>query len=452
MHATLHVRKHPIAMKPRVVIVGGGFGGLTAAQALKHAPVDVLLIDKRNHHLFQPLLYQVATAALSPADIAAPIRKVLRRQRNAEVLLAEVTGIDTAARTVSVGSHSIPYDYLILAAGATHSYFNHPEWEQHAPGLKTIEDATEIRRRFLLAFESAEVEGDAEARRAALSFVIVGGGPTGVELAGAIAEIARSVIPQDFRRVDTRTARVVLVEALPRILPAMPEKCSADAKKQLEELGVEVLLNTRVTRVDESGVVAGNRGEVILPARNVFWAAGVKASPLGALLGAECDRAGRVIVQPDLSVPLHPEVFVVGDMAAVQDPRTGALVPGVAQGALQGGRHAARIIAAEVAAKQAAQPAPSRPAFTYVDKGNMATIGRYRAVADIAGRRLRGFVAWVIWSTIHVLFLINFRSRLAVMLSWVWTYLFFDRGARLITGNSNLAVVRPSLQPPDDMR
>lgn len=435
-------------MRPRVVIVGGGFGGLTAAQALKRAPVDVLLIDRRNHHLFQPLLYQVATAALSPADIAAPIRKVLRRQRNAEVLLAEVTGIDTAARTVSVGTHSISYDYLILAAGATHSYFDHPEWERHAPGLKTIEDATEIRRRFLLAFESAEVEGDAEARRAALTFVIVGGGPTGVELAGAIAEISRSVIPQDFRRVDTRTARVVLVEALPRILPAMPEKCSADARKQLEELGVEVLLNTRVTRVDESGVVAGERGEVILPARNVFWAAGVKASPLGALLGAECDRAGRVMVQPDLSVPGHPEVFVVGDMAAAKDPRTGALVPGVAQGAMQGGRHAARIIAAEVAAKQAGRPAPPRPAFTYVDKGNMATIGRYRAVADIAGQRLRGFIAWVIWSTIHVLFLINFRSRLAVMFSWVWTYLFFDRGARLITGNSDLTVVRPAIQPP----
>ncbi len=428
-----------------MVIVGGGFGGLTAAQALKHAPVDVLLIDKRNHHLFQPLLYQVATAALSPADIAAPIRKVLRRQRNAEVLLAEVTGIDTAARTVSVGTHPIAYDYLILAAGATHSYFSNPEWERHAPGLKTIEDATEIRRRFLLAFESAEVEGDAEARRAALTFVIVGGGPTGVELAGAIAEISHSVIPMDFRRVDTRTARVVLVEALPRILPAMPEKCSADAKQQLEEMGVEVLLNTRVTRVDESGVVAGDRGEAIIAARNVFWAAGVKASPLGALLGAECDRAGRVMVQADLSVAAHPEVFVIGDMAAAKDPRTGALVPGVAQGALQGGRHAARIIAAETAARQAGREAASRSAFIYVDKGNMATIGRYRAVADIAGRRLRGFVAWLIWSFIHVLFLINFRSRLAVMFSWVWTYLFFDRGARLITGNSELTVVRPGL-------
>lgn len=433
-------------MRPRVVIVGGGFGGLTAAQALKHAPVEVLLIDRRNHHLFQPLLYQVATAALSPADIAAPIRKVLRRQRNAEVLLAEVTGIDTAARTVSVGTHSIAYDYLILAAGATHSYFSNPEWEQHAPGLKTIEDATEIRRRFLLAFESAEVEADPEARRAALTFVIVGGGPTGVELAGAIAEISRSVIPQDFRRVDTRTARVVLVEALPRILPAMPEKCSADAKQQLEEMGVEVLLSTRVTRVDESGVVAGDRGETIIPARNVFWAAGVKASPLGALLGAECDRAGRVVVQPDLSMAAHPEVFVIGDMAAAKDPRTGALVPGVAQAAMQGGRHVARIIAAEVQAKQSGREAAPRPAFVYVDKGNMATIGRYRAVADIAGRRLRGFVAWLIWSFIHVLFLINFRSRLAVMFSWVWTYLFFDRGARLITGKSELTVVRPAME------
>jgi len=443
-------------MKPRVVIVGGGFGGLTAAQALKHAPVDVLLIDRRNHHLFQPLLYQVATAALSPADIAAPIRKVLRHQRNAEVVLGEVTGINTAERRVSVGSHRIPYDYLILAAGATHSYFGNPEWEAHAPGLKTIEDATEIRRRFLLAFESAEVEADAEARRAALTFVIVGGGPTGVELAGAIAEIARSVIPMDFRRIDTRTARVVLMEALERILPAMPEKCSADAKVQLEELGVEVLLNTRVMRVDASGVLAGERGEQVIPARNVFWAAGVKASPLGAMLGAECDRAGRVMVQPDLSAPGHPEVFVVGDMAAAKNPRTGALVPGVAQGAMQGGPHAARIIRAEVEAKQAgraapfdsAQGRPARPAFVYVDKGNMATIGRYRAVADIAGWQLKGFLSWLIWCVLHVLFLISFRSKLAVTLSWFWTYLFFDRGARLITGRSEVTVVRPSIQPP----
>lgn len=429
-------------MRKRVVIIGGGFGGLTAAKALKRAPVDVLLIDRRNHHIFQPLLYQVATAALSPADIAAPIRKVLRHQQNTEVLLAEVTGIHAAERTVQVGAHSVRYDYLILAAGATHSYFANPEWEAKAPGLKTIEDALEIRRRFLLAFESAEVEGDAEARRAALTFVIVGGGPTGVELAGAIAEIARTVIPMDFRQVDTRTARVVLVEALPRILSAMPEKCSADALEQLEELGVEVLLNTRVTHLDETGVVAGDRGERIIPARNVFWAAGVKASPLGKMLGAECDRAGRVMVEPDLSVPGRPEVFVVGDMAACKDPRTG-IVPGVAQGAIQGGQHVAGIIRREVGA--GSTDTVSRPAFRYYDKGNLATIGRYRAVADIWGLRLKGFLSWLIWSLIHVLFLINFRSRVAVMMSWMWTYLFFDRGARLITGRSDLTVVRPAL-------
>ncbi len=448
-----------MGMRPRVVIVGGGFGGLTAAQELAAVPVEVLLIDRRNHHLFQPLLYQVATAALSPADIAAPIRKVLRRQRNAEVLLGEVTAIDTAGRSVTVAQQKIAYDYLILAAGATHSYFNHPDWEKNAPGLKTVEDALEIRRRFLLAFELAEVEGDAEARRAALTFVIVGGGPTGVELAGAIAEISRSVIPQDFRRVDTRTARVVLVEALERILPAMPEKCSADARRQLEELGVEVLVDTRVTRLDESGVVAGERGERVIAARNVFWAAGVKASPLGAMLGAECDGAGRVLVRPDLSVPGHPEVFVVGDLAAATDAGSGAAVPGVAQGAIQGGRHAARIIAAEAEAWRAAHAAPvdsaqgkptERAAFCYVDKGSLATIGRYRAVADIAGQRLRGLVAWVIWSTVHVLFLINFRSRMAVMFSWIWTYLFFDRGARLITGRSELNVVRPAMERPSE--
>lgn len=430
-------------MRPRVVIVGGGFGGLTAAKALARAPVDVLLIDKRNHHIFQPLLYQVATATLSPADIAAPIRKVLRHQHNAEVLLAEVTGIDAAARVVQIGPHAVHYDYLILAAGATHSYFGNPQWEERAPGLKTIEDALEIRRRFLLAFESAEVEADAEARRAALTFVIVGGGPTGVELAGAIAEIARMVIPQDFRRVDTRAARVVLLEALPRILPAMPEKCSADAKQQLEELGVEVLTNTRVTWIDESGVVAGERGEHIIPSRNVLWAAGVKASPLGQMLGVECDRAGRVVVQPDLSVPGYPEIFVVGDMAASKDPRTGKLVPGVAQGAIQGGRHAAGIIRRELQSPGATR---ARAAFSYYDKGNLATIGRYRAVAEIWGLKLKGFVSWLIWSFVHVLFLVNFRSKVAVMLSWIWTYVFFDRGARLITGRSELTVVRPAIE------
>ncbi len=441
-------------MKPRVVIVGGGFGGLTAAKALERAPVDVLLIDKRNHHIFQPLLYQVATATLSPADIAAPIRKVLRHQRNAEVLLAEVTGIDATAREVSLGTHAVHYDYLILAAGATHSYFNNPQWEERAPGLKTIEDALEIRRRFLLAFESAEVEADLEARRAALTFVIVGGGPTGVELAGAIAEIARMVIPQDFRRVDTRAARVVLVEALPRILPAMPEKCSTDAQEQLEELGVEVLLNTRVTRIDESRVVAGEKGEHIIPSRNVLWAAGVKASPLGKMLGVECDRAGRVVVEPDLSVPGHPKIFVIGDMAAAKDPQTGKPVPGMAQGAIQGGRHVAGIIQRETEMRQAVRTRPfasqgatqGRPAFSYSDKGNLATIGRYRAVADIWGLKLKGFVSWLIWSFVHVLFLINFRSKVAVMLSWIWTYLFFDRGARLITGRSELTVVRPAIE------
>jgi len=430
----------PRGGRPRVVIVGGGFGGIEAARALADAPVEVLMIDRRNYHLFQPLLYQVATAALNPSDIAAPIRRVFRRQRNVNVLLAEVTAVDLARRQVRIDQLPVAYDHLVLAAGSTHSYFGHDEWEQRAPGLKTIDDATEIRRRFLLAFEAAEMEADDESRKASLTFVVVGGGPTGVELAGAMTEIARNIIPPDFRHVDTRTARVILIEGLPRVLPGMPERCSADALEQLRSLGVEVMLETRVTDVHADGV---HCGDTFVAAHNVFWAAGVKASPLGETMGVELDRAGRVKVAADLSVPGHPEVFVVGDQAAVEDPDNGGQVPGVAQGALQAGRFVGGLLRRELEARAAGTEPPARPRFRYHDKGSLATIGRNKAVAAIGSVRLRGLVAWLIWAGVHVLFLVNFRSKLAVATSWLWTYLFHDRGARLITGRSEVRVRKP---------
>ncbi|HSL19280.1 MAG TPA: NAD(P)/FAD-dependent oxidoreductase [Methylomirabilota bacterium] len=429
-----------------MVIVGGGFGGLNAARALADAPVDVVLVDRSNHHLFQPLLYQVATAALSPADIASPIRKVLKKQANAAVVLAEAREVDPEREVVRTDLGDIGFDVLVLAAGATHSYFSNDHWAPYAPGLKTIDDATEIRRRFLLAFEAAELEQDPEARLAALTFVVVGAGPTGVELAGALSEIAHEAIPHDFKMIDTTTARVVLVELKDRVLPAMDERCSKDAHRALEELGVEVMVGTEVTAIDEGGVTMG--GDRI-DADNVFWAAGVQASPLGRSLGVELDRAGRVKVEPDLSIPGHDRIFVIGDQAHAVDPETGAMVPGLAQGAIQGGRYVAGIIADEAEAAAAGRPAPEREPFRYRDKGTLATIGRNKAVADIRGLKLRGFVAWFLWVVVHVMFLVSFRNRMAVMSGWIWSYLFYDRGARLITGNRKVKVRRSLFVPPD---
>ncbi len=419
----------------RVVIVGGGFGGLTAARALARAPVSITLIDRRNHHLFQPLLYQVATAGLSPAQIAAPIRRVLKSQRNIEVLLGEVIDVSCDTREVVLEDARIPYDWLIVATGATHSYFGHEAWSAWAPGLKTVEDALEIRGRFLMAFERAERADREDERRAELTFVVVGAGPTGVETAGAMIEMARRSIPRDFRRIDTASARVVLIEAKDRVLPGgFPEELSGRARRDLEELGVEVRLGSRVTAIDPEGVtVESASGVDRIPARNVIWAAGVRASTLGAAIArssdAPLDASGRVKVAPDLSVPGRPEVFVIGDLACVADATYGT-VPGMAPGAMQMGRHVARII------REACRGGtPARPAFEYQDKGLLATIGRARAVAALGKLRFAGFPAWALWAGLHIVYLIGFRSKLLVMIEWAWAYLVFERGARLITGD-----------------
>lgn len=414
---------------PHVVILGGGFAGLYAARHLRRSAVRLTLIDKRNHHLFQPLLYQVATASLSPADIAAPIRHLLAGQRNAEVVLAEATGIDVARRVVMLTDGEVAYDRLIIATGATHSYFGNDQWEVDAPGLKTVEDALRIRERFLLAFEHAEREKDPQKRRAALTFVVVGAGPTGVELAGAMAEIARRAITRDFRHIDTTTARVILVEGGDRVLQAYPEDLSRRAREDLERLGVDVWLNTRVTQIDAGGVQIGTER---ISASNVFWAAGVKASPIASSLGVELDRSGRVVVQPDLSIAGHPEVMVLGDLAKVIDPKSKKEVPGIAPAAMQMGRFAAKLIDREVRAGGASDPA-RRPAFVYTDKGMLATIGRAKAVGLVGKAKLRGYFAWWAWLLIHIFFLIGFRNRLLVMIQWAWAYWTFDRGARLIT-------------------
>jgi NADH dehydrogenase len=419
-------------MRSRVVIIGGGFGGLYAARALRRAPVDVTLVDRRNHHLFQPLLYQVASAALNPSDIAYPIRAALRRQRNARVLLAEAESIDVDRRIVTLDDGELEYDYLIVATGATHAYFGHDEWAEHAPGLKSIEDALEIRRRVLLAYEAAERETDTELRREWLTFVVVGAGPTGVELAGALAEIARHSLAKDFRSIDPADARVILLEGGDRVLPPYVPKLSAKAQRQLEKLGVEVRTKSLVTGIDDRGVdIGGDR----IGARTVLWAAGVAASPLARSLGAPLDRAGRVEVEADLSVPGHPEVFVIGDLAAAGAPD--ARVPGVAPAAIQGGRHAAQCI------RRAVRELPSEP-FRYRDKGSLATIGRAAAVAEFGRLKFGGFFAWAAWMLIHIFFLIGFRTKVFVMLSWAWAYLTFRRGARLITGPQD------RLLPPHD--
>ncbi|MBS0191211.1 MAG: NAD(P)/FAD-dependent oxidoreductase [Phycisphaerales bacterium] len=415
----------------RIVIIGGGFAGLNAAMELAGVRADVTLIDRRNFHLFQPLLYQVATAGLSPADIASPIRHVLRHQRNCHVVLAEPSAINLAeSRVVFDDGTVLEYDWLVLAAGATHSYFGHNDWEQIAPGLKTIEDATEIRRRILLSFESAEYEGSPDARRAALTFAIVGGGPTGVELAGAIMEIAAKTIPRDFRFIDTKTTRVILFDAGDRLLPAFSPEMSARARRDLERMGVEVRLNSQVTNVTNDGVHVG--GEFV-PARSVFWAAGVRANPIGASLGVAMEKTGQIKVGPDLTVPGYPRVFVVGDMASVLS--AGKRVPGVAPAAIQMGRYVGSIIKREV--NDARGPGARRP-FVYRDKGSLATIGKARAVAEIAGFKFAGFLAWAVWSLVHIMFLISFRNRFVVMFNWAWGWFFLSKSARLITGDSSI--------------
>lgn len=409
--------------EPHVVVVGAGFGGLNAVRALARAAVRVTLVDRRNHHLFQPLLYQVATAALSPADIAYPVRAIFRRQRNASVLLADAAGIDRAGRTLLLSDGRLPYDWLVIATGASHAYFGHDAWERNAPGLKTLEDALEIRRRILLAFERAERETDERRRRAELTFVIVGGGPTGAELAGAIGEISREVLVRDFRAIDPREARILLLEAGPRILPTFPDGLAVKAAAALSSLGVEVRTGCAVTEVGEGSVEAG--GERI-DAATVLWAAGVRASPLAAGLGVPLDRAGRVLVAPDLSIPGDPRVFAIGDVASFLH-QSGVPLPGVAPVAIQQGRHVARVIAADLAG------AP-RPAFHYRNRGNLAVLGRARAVADLGGFGLSGLAAWLAWCFVHILFLIGFRNRAVVLFEWAWAYFTDQRGARLITG------------------
>jgi NADH:ubiquinone reductase (H+-translocating) len=412
------------SIRPHVVIVGGGFAGLNAAKQLSEAAVAVTVIDRHNHHVFQPLLYQVATASLSPADIAAPIRAILRRQENLRVILAEVTGIDVDRRVVQMGSDELPYDYLILAAGSTHSYFGHDNWQSNAGGLKTLDDAVRMRNRILTAFESAERVQSAVERRRDLTFAIVGGGPTGVELAGAIAEIARHSVARDFDQIDPTQARIILIESGPRLLATFPESLAARAQTDLERLGVEVQVSSMVTGINADSVTLANGDRI--EAATILWAAGVQASPLGKLLGVGVDRAGRVPVAPDLSLPDHPEVFVAGDLAALNG-KDGRQLPGVAQVAMQQGRTAARNIVRRLDGE------PGEP-FRYKDLGNMATIGRNHAIADIHGIKLHGLLAWLAWLFIHLINLIGFRNRVLVMTQWVWGYFTFHRRVRLITG------------------
>jgi NADH dehydrogenase len=412
---------------PRIVIVGAGFGGLQAALHFSRLPVHVTLIDRRNYHTFQPLLYQVATAGLSPGEIAAPIRWIVRGRSNIEVLLGEVQDVGLEQRRVKLADLEVPYDYLIVAAGASHAYFGHDEWEPFAPGLKTIEDALEIRRRVLLAFELDERQAASGGPQQPLNFVIVGGGPTGVELAGTLAEISRQVLANEFKSIDPKSTRIILLEGGPRVLPSYPEDLSRSAEEQLRHLGVDVRTSQMVTGV-EAGAV--RMGETRLPAAVILWAAGVAASPLGKKLGAPIDRAGRVLVNPDLSIPGHPEIFVLGDLASLKD-ENGKPLPGVAPVAMQEGRAVARNIARELRGE-------SRRNFHYVNKGNLATIGRAAAVAEFGKVHISGFLAWLSWLFIHIFFLIGFRNRIMVMIQWAWSYLTYERGARLITGDQNL--------------
>jgi NADH dehydrogenase len=412
------------AARPHVIIVGAGFGGLEAAKKFASQDVRVTVIDRTNYHLFQPLLYQVATAALSPADIAAPVRAVLSKCRNVEVILAEVESVDVEAKKVKTVDQEIDYDYLILATGARHSYFGHNDWEKLAPGLKSLEDAVELRRRILLAFEFAEKTTDEAERRAAMNFVIIGGGPTGVEMAGAIAEISRYTLARDFRHINPSEARVILIEGMPRLLAAYPPDLSESARKQLVDLGVEVRTSTRATNLTEAGVQIGNE---FIPCRVKIWAAGNDASFVGKTLGTPADRVGRVVVNEDLTIPGHSEVQVIGDLANFPH-QTGEPLPGISPVAMQQGRHAARNVLAMVKGQK-----PQR--FRYWDKGTMATIGRNKAVADLKFVHLSGLPAWLAWLFVHIIFLVGYRNRLLVLFQWAWAYLTFDKGARLITRN-----------------
>ncbi|BAZ79000.1 NAD(P)/FAD-dependent oxidoreductase [Sphaerospermopsis kisseleviana CS-549] len=423
----LHDRKPP----HQVVIVGGGFGGLYAAKALAKANVNVTLIDKRNFHLFQPLLYQVATGALSPADISSPLRSVLSKSKNTTVLLGEVNDIDTTEQKVMVGGETVPYDTLIVATGAKHSYFGKDNWEEFAPGLKTVEDAIEMRRRIFMAFEAAEKESDPAKRRALLTFVIVGGGPTGVELAGAIAELATQTLKEDFRNIDTSETKVLLLEGLDRVLPPFAPELSQEAQASLEALGVDVQTKTLVTNI-ENDIVTIKQGDEVktIASKTVLWAAGVKASAMGKVLmdktGAECDRAGRVIVEPDLSIKGHSNIFVVGDLANFAH-QNGKPLPGVAPVAMQEGEYVAKLVQKRIKGE-------TLPQFNYVDRGSLAMIGQHAAVVDLGFIKLKGFLAWFFWLFIHIYFLIEFDNKLVVMIQWVWNYFTRNRGARLITG------------------
>ncbi|HJZ93250.1 MAG TPA: NAD(P)/FAD-dependent oxidoreductase [Gemmataceae bacterium] len=419
----------------KVVIVGGGFGGLTAAQTFKRADVDVTLIDRRNFHLFQPLLYQVATGGLSPANIAAPLRSVLKSQRNTRVLLGEVTGFDISGKAVLLGDERVPFDTLIVAAGAVNNYFSKPEWEEHAPGLKSIEEATEIRRRVLTAFEAAERFTSPEDRKRYMTFVVVGGGATGVEMAGAISELARQTLRRDFRGINTAAARLILVEGGNRLLQVYPEKLSQKAEEALRRLGVEVWTSTKVKDIQLDHVVVERDGKTQrIETATVIWGAGVKASPLGKMIGeatgAQVDRGGRVVVQPDLTLPGHPNIYVIGDMAAATS--NGQPVPGVAQGAMQEGKFAAKAILKRLAGKG------DVGAFVYWDKGSMATIGRNAAVALVGPLKLSGFIAWLAWLFVHITYLISFTNRVLVLLQWFYSYLTRNRSARLITGENSV--------------
>jgi NADH dehydrogenase len=407
----------------RVVIVGAGFAGLAAARGLRRQPVRITLVDRSNHHLFQPLLYQVATAALSPADIAAPIRRIFRGQPNVSVMLADATAVDVSAKRLILADGAVEYDILVLATGATHAYFGHDDWVGHAPGLKSLKDALHIRHRVLLAFEIAEREPDEIKRRAWMTFVIVGAGPTGVELAGTLAEVTRQTLARDFRRINTASARVILIEAAPHVLGAYPHDLAQAARKQLEKLGVTVWTETQVTGIDAEGVCTGHER---IHARTVLWAAGVAASPLAKSLRTPLDRAGRVLVEADLTVPGRADIYVIGDLAHIEQAGTGSLVPGVAPAAMQQGNHAARNIVRFLHGEE-------RLPFRYVDKGMLATIGRGAAVARIGRFKASGFIAWLLWLFVHIIFLIGFRNRLVVLIQWAWSYASFDRGARLIT-------------------